>query len=69
MAITQAITCDVCGKVKGEVNHWYTAEIYGKSSIYVRTWSEKSVEGADQHLCGQECVIQAVNKWMQDQAA
>ena len=62
MAIVEQVTCDVCGKLKGDVNHWWLAHV--KDFIRVEPWAETLSIGEFKHLCGQECVIQAVNRWM-----
>jgi hypothetical protein len=71
--------CDVCGKTKGDVNHWWIARSakYGGNSIFTMTdWNDKAlrsefdVQGRDVkekkefHLCGSECVIKKVNEFM-----
>lgn len=65
MAITQQITCDVCGKVKGQVNHWWIADIVMNFQLF--TWSD---DGAKQnnhiHLCGQECAVKKMSEWMRN---
>jgi hypothetical protein len=35
--------CDVCGKTKGDVNHWWIARSakYGKNSIFTMTGLER----------------------------
>jgi len=61
MAITEQITCDVCGKSKGSVNHWWMLGENPKELVirpYVPSLGWK-------HLCGQQCVIKAVSEWMQ----
>jgi len=65
MAIVEQVTCDVCGKAKCEVNHWW---LYGtsKSAIEIIPWDEQ--KRGWNHACGQECVIQAVNRWMGEQS-
>lgn len=67
MAIAQAVTCDVCGKLKGEVNCWWL-QTRAKAFFEVMPWNDETYATSD-HLCGQECVVKALNKFMQDQAA
>lgn len=67
MAIAQAVTCDACGKQKGEVNHWFY--LLPASNFHLSVWDAGADALGAQHLCGAECVIKAVNKWMQEQAA
>jgi len=66
--------CDVCGKQKGDVNHWWVLWTRGKNPTFqialeLRTWNEESLKGAvwaDKHfhLCGQECVLKQVTEFM-----
>lgn len=63
-----SIICDVCGKHKGSVNHWWLAWTDG-GTFEVESFRQTDADTIPQHLCGQDCVIKAVNKWMQEQAA
>ena len=69
MAIVEQVTCDVCGKLKNTVNHWW---ILSSNSGAITIWPWGKGLGANDsnktHLCGQECVIQAVNRWMGEQS-
>lgn len=62
MAKTEIFTCDVCGRQKGEVNHWYMLSIMGGEFI-LSAW-DADKKHAHKHLCGQECVIKAVNEYL-----
>lgn len=73
MAVTEKVTCDVCGVERQESNHWLVAS----SSIYdgVAVRSEFSVRPWDgeyrhlQHLCGEGCagklLAQKIAEWRQ----
>ena len=61
MAITQAITCDQCGKVKGDVNHWWLYSFSG--AFTAEPWGDKAE--IFKHACGQECLTKALNEFMQ----
>lgn len=63
MAITQTITCDVCGKQKQQVNHWWLIAEF-EDSIHVSKWRDDDAEG-EKHVCGQECAIKSVSEWLQ----
>lgn len=66
MAITQTITCNVCGKQKREVNHWWVAYESQGVGFMLSPWNENLARNdIVQSLCGQECVIKAVSEWMQ----
>ncbi len=62
---TTTITCDVCGKVKGESNHWFKVEIRSQC-IFVTpaSWARNTKE---QDACGQECVHKLLDRWMESQ--
>jgi hypothetical protein len=71
MAIATQVTCDVCGKQKGDVNCWWVGtitEVGTHKSLKIYPWPTGSKEVANgktvNHLCGQECVIKAVSEWM-----
>lgn len=75
MAVIQAVCCDVCGKQKQEVNHWFKAhatlrsrESFPGFSVYPAA-EDLAAGFIYLDLCGQECVVKALNKWMQEQAA
>jgi hypothetical protein len=57
--IKQTITCDMCGREKGEVNHWY---LMGSLTTFVVTAWASNFEGY-QHICGQECAHKALDKF------
>lgn len=66
MARTETYTCDVCGAVKGEVNHWWRIRIVDSFHLYA--WDTEVPEPYPDeviyHLCGQQCVIAKVNEFM-----
>lgn len=64
MAKGTVYTCDICGKHKQAVNHWYlSASVVG---FTLQRWSDEiaDCEGI-KHYCGQECSLKATAKWMQ----
>lgn len=66
MAWTEQITCDVCGKQKQAVNHWWLMQTT-MTEFRLYRWNEKTVKRLirlAKHLCGQECVIKAVNEYL-----
>lgn len=61
-------SCDVCGRVKGEANHWFLGYHHPAASIiHLSKWNDGIERDGDDghiaHLCGLECV----NKWVQQQ--
>ena len=69
MAITETITCDVCGKQKQQTNHWWMYDrplkAYPDSGFVVWQWDDKHAKQY-KSACGQECITKAVNEWMQE---
>lgn len=62
-------TCDVCGVIKGESNHWYKIRIVGAFHTY--TWS-CTKEGASEpderiHVCGRACAQKKYEEWLEAQ--
>jgi hypothetical protein len=66
------VVCDVCGRKKGETNHWFKAKA---GSVGFRVWpaggapSELSNLETRRDLCGAACVNKALNNWMEKQRA
>jgi hypothetical protein len=65
------ITCDVCGRVKQETNHWFKAVVdpvhpnpagiaFGTSAAEVGD-SDLKIE----HICGQECLHKRLSRWIE----
>lgn len=67
MAKTETITCDVCGKQKGAVNHWYLIKKHEVMPVFeVMPWHDSIAENINfGHLCGQECTVKLLSEWMQ----
>ena len=70
MAIAQAVTCNICGKQKGSVNHWWLfgiTHVLGDEEYLgfeAKPWIQADAEYM-RHACGQECLIKALSQWMQ----
>lgn len=63
MSREERITCDQCGAVKKETNHWYRAWIYGDQFRLSHASIES--ERVDQDICGHQCAIAALNQFLQ----
>lgn len=63
MALTEKITCDQCGIVKGPANHWL---LWYKVSfgIFIGPWDEDYVKNG--HLCGERCAGVMLSKAVED---
>lgn len=60
--------CDICGKQKGEVNHWLYA-LLAEDEMKIRKFPlhPKNYGGIPPeaiHLCGAECVQKKVNEFL-----
>jgi len=68
MAKRTVYTCNVCGKDKLKTNHWWIAYVSSAPGFMLSPWSDSLAENEEvKTLCGQECLIKAVNEWMQKQ--
>ena len=67
MAFAEQVTCDICRKPKQQTNHWFMYQEDPLMGILFAAWDEQSFK-AFKHLCGQECLTQAVNRWMGEQS-
>ncbi len=65
-------SCDICGKPKGEANHWWMALLPPDEKttatperFLLMRWSRSESQGQGMyHLCGQGCALQAVERFM-----
>ena len=73
MVWSVAYSCDICGKSKGEANHWWMARMTetpdaissaATSVTLMRGTSGKSQDADVFHLCGQHCALQAMERFM-----
>lgn len=55
----ETYTCDICGKLRGEGNHWFTAYEYSSepTSVQFGVWGEFSL-----HICGSECAVKLLQR-------
>jgi len=74
-----SFTCDVCGKKKGEANHWWMLalgdcpcdeEDQVPQRFSVMPWrGQQSRDPEMRHLCGKGCAMQALERFMTKEAA
>jgi hypothetical protein len=55
--------CDVCGKMKGEGNHWFRLEM-GDAGMKMCPWGVMKLTGSSVDLCSDQCVLTMVQKWL-----
>ena|SRR5580698_1609091 len=69
-----SFTCDICGKKKGEANHWWMVML-GETPHYeegqpglrfiLLPWNAADSRNASMyHLCGQGCAMKAMERYM-----
>jgi hypothetical protein len=75
MSLQVQVSCDVCGRQKREVNHWWVlhpsrlARTHGMPK-WLRTsvmpWDEEEAAAPNAlHICGQACMLKAIERFMQ----
>ena len=67
-------TCDICGKKKGESNHWWLLSLGNvlcfeegqpNQRFTILPWNvNESRIGEMRHLCGQGCAMKALERFM-----
>jgi hypothetical protein len=62
--LIKMIKCDICGMEKKEANHWYVAS-QNDGTFQVSNEFDRHYEEDSMHLCGRQCVIAAVNKYLE----
>ena len=66
MALSEQISCDICGVIKQQANHWV---LWNKASdsntvIYFSPWDiDYKLSG---HLCGESCAHKMLAKAIED---
>jgi len=74
MTWTESFSCNICGKRKGEVDHWWLAWVEQvqpsdhetvKPKWQLLPWSELMARSLDvTHLCGAGCALKEAERWM-----
>jgi hypothetical protein len=69
-----SFTCDICGKRKGDANHWWMVMLgdvpcYEEGSpnhrFSLMPWNPAESQNSELfHLCGQGCALQAMERFM-----
>ena len=68
-----SFTCDVCGKRKGDANHWWMVMLGNvpglddgaKMRFTLMPWNPAEGQNPEiYHLCGQGCALQAMERFM-----
>lgn len=62
MALTEKITCDQCGIVKGPANHWITYGRYPRLNF--SAWRDDYAERG--LLCGESCAGKMLSKSIEE---
>lgn len=72
MSRSEVFKCDVCGKQKGEANHWFLANtpVSPQPVIRICGWNIDAAYMPEfVHLCGEECVQKKVSEFLSRRAA
>lgn len=74
MTWTESFTCNICGKSKGAVDHWWVAWVESispsdaegpKPKFQLLPWSELMARHPEViHLCGAGCALKEAERWM-----
>jgi hypothetical protein len=55
--------CDVCGKMKGDGNHWFRIEA-ADAGMKMAPWGKLKPSPTSVDLCSDQCVLTQVQKWL-----
>jgi len=79
MTWTESFACNICGKSKGSVDHWWLAWVDSvtpsededaKPKFQLLSWSELMARHPEViHLCGAGCALKETERWMTATAA
>lgn len=61
MSTETIVRCDFCGKVKGEVNHWWSLWLQDRTRLIISPYVEMS---AAKDACGMQCATQGLARFM-----
>ena len=69
--ISDAVTCDVCGRQKQETNHWLVAITdpgFASGIVFVAADSlaERESRYAYDDLCGEGCALKRLSRWLSE---
>jgi hypothetical protein len=79
MSELRAYKCDICGREKGDVNHWFVVRVGEAFHVYKWDfWFENNLEplgGKEgvgdtsswvtvKHVCGQDCLMRLQQGWL-----
>jgi hypothetical protein len=61
--IGEAYKCDVCGKQRGEANHWLLLMPLAGMLFALAAWEDRFAKDPDVgHLCGEGCAAKALDR-------
>lgn len=67
MAKLFTFRCDVCGKVKGETNHWFVLLLMPRK-IEVLQFEENWSKPGALHVCGSGCAMKRISERMSSES-
>ncbi len=65
--VVETFKCDICGKVKGEENHWFcaTGQFTPDAQVVIGSWHSRGKFPEPhlvRHLCGMDCAQKFMHK-------
>ena len=64
MTTEHIIRCDVCGKLKGQVNHWWRVWIGTDCVLRIAAHDKSGADDYKKDACGHQCVTQFVARFL-----
>ena len=58
--VQTAVICGVCGKIRGDVNHWFAFENLNDGVLLIEAWSDDTI--AYIPACGESCLLKLVSR-------
>lgn len=62
---SEVYLCDICGRERGEANHWFMADM-ATSGITLMCWKSGNLSHVDDisHLCSEECCHTLLSRFL-----
>jgi hypothetical protein len=60
--IGRAVTCEECGAIRGEGNHWFELRRTLSGAPYFSEWTPDAEQPGTEHICGEACAHTVLSK-------
>jgi hypothetical protein len=60
--IGRAVTCEECGAIRGEGNHWFELRRTLSGAPYFSEWTPDAEQPGTEHICGEACAHTILSK-------